>query len=386
MKMKQVQYGMIGGDLKALIGEVHRKGLSFDPRAELVCGCFSAIDELNVECGDFYNVDRSRIYFDYEKMAQAEAGKIDFVAICTPNHIHYEIAKTFLKHGIGVMCEKPLCFEVKEAEELATLAKGKSLLFAVNYCYSGYPMVKVMKKMVAQGDIGDIISISGEYSSGCFLNALHRDETENANIWRFDPKFSGISNTCADDGTHIEHLVHYVTGLKIKRVAATIDRFGKKLDFNDNILVEYENGVHGAYWFCQVACGKSNEMVFRVYGTKGALEWKQIQPDDVIYHRSGEATTVLTRGGNYFSEEIKKHFRLPFGHPEGYYVAQANIYHSIISYLIKCKNGEAITADDLDFPDVDTGVAGVRFVHAVIESGDNDSKWVTVNPKAETLM
>ena len=376
--MKQVQYGMVGGDLKALIGEVHRKGLAFDPRAELVCGCFSAIEELNVECADYYNVDKSRIYFDYKKMAEAEAGKIDFVAICTPNFVHYEIAKCFLEHGIGVMCEKPLCFEVAEAEELAALAKEKDLLFAVNYCYSGYPMVKVMKEMVARGELGDIVSINAEYTAGCFLNVLHEDSQINSKIWRSDPKLSGISNTCADDGTHIEHLVHYVTGLKIKKVAATVDRFGKKLDFNDNILVEYENGVHGSYWFCQVACGKSNEMVFRVYGTKGGLEWQQIRPDEVIFHKYGEATQVLTRGGSYFSDEEKRHFRLPFGHPEGYYVAEANIYKNIINYLIKRKNGEPLTADDLDFPDVETGVSGVKFVHAVMKSGDNDSKWVEV--------
>ncbi len=376
--MERIQYGMVGGDLKALIGEVHRKGLAFDPRAQLVCGCFSAIDELNVECAEYYNVDKSRVYFDYKEMAQKEAGKIDFVAICTPNFVHYEISKAFLEAGINVMCEKPLSFTVEEAEELSALAKKKNLLFAVNYCYSGYPMAKVMKEMVARGDIGEIISVAGEYSSGCFLNVLHETETTNAKIWRSDPKFSGISNTLADDGTHIEHFVNYVTGLKVKRVAATVDRFGKKLDYNDNILVEYDNGVHGAYWFSQVACGKSNEMEFRVYGTEGSLEWKQIQPDDVIYRKRGEPARILTRGGSYFEGEAKNTFRLPFGHPEGYYVAEANIYRAFVGALLKRKAGLPLTKADLDFPDVDTGVSGVKFVHAVIESGDNDSKWVEI--------
>ena len=376
--MERIQYGMVGGDLKALIGEVHRKGLAFDPRAQLVCGCFSAIDELNVECAEYYNVDKSRVYFDYKEMAQKEAGKIDFVAICTPNFVHYEISKAFLEAGINVMCEKPLSFTVEEAEELSALAKKKNLLFAVNYCYSGYPMAKVMKEMVARGDIGEIISVAGEYSSGCFLNVLHETEATNAKIWRSDPKFSGISNTLADDGTHIEHFVNYVTGLKVKRVAATVDRFGKKLDYNDNILVEYDNGVHGAYWFSQVACGKSNEMEFRVYGTEGSLEWKQIQPDDVIYRKRGEPARILTRGGSYFEGEAKNTFRLPFGHPEGYYVAEANIYRAFVGALLKRKAGLPLTKADLDFPDVDTGVSGVKFVHAVIESGDNDSKWVEI--------
>lgn len=377
--MERIKYGMVGGDLKALIGEVHRKGIAFDPRAELVCGCFSAIDELNKECAEYYNVDPQRVYFDYKDMVKAEAGKIDFVSICTPNFVHYEISKAFLEAGVNVMCEKPLCFTIEEAEELAALAKKKNLLFAVNYCYSGYPMAKVMKEMIAQGEIGSIISVIGEYSAGCFLHVLH-EEGETSKFWRSDPKYSGISNTLADDGTHIEHFVNYVTGLKVKRVAATVDRFGKALDFNDNILLEYDNGAHGAYWFSQVACGKSNEMVFRVYGTEGSMEWYQIRPDEVIFNKRGEATRILSRAGAGMSPEAvaKAGFRIPFGHPEGYYVAEANIYRAFISAVQKKKNGEALTEADLDFPDVNTGVSGVKFVHAVIESGDHDSKWVEI--------
>ncbi|MGI6668997.1 MAG: Gfo/Idh/MocA family protein [Acetivibrionales bacterium] len=376
--MECIKYGMVGGDLKALIGEVHRKGIAFDPRAKLVCGCFSAIDELNVECADYYNVDRNRVYFNYKDMVAKEAGNIDFVAICTPNHVHYEIAKAFLEAGVNVMCEKPLTFTVEEAEELAAIVKEKNLLFAVNYCYSGYPMAKVMKDMIARGDIGEIVSIAGEYSSGCFLNVLH-EKGDVSNFWRSNPKYSGISNTVADDGTHIEHFVSYVTGLKIKRVAATVDRFGKKLEFNSNILVEYENGVHGAYWFCQVACGKSNEMEFRVYGAEGSLEWRQVCPDEVVYRKRGEAVRILSRAGAGMSDDAKRYFRLPYGHPEGYYVAQANIYRAFLNAVLKKKKGEPLTADDLDFPNVDDGVSGVKFVHAVIESGDNDSKWVAIN-------
>lgn len=375
--MNRIRYGMVGGDLKALIGEVHRKGIAFDPRAELVCGCFSADKDLNVECAEHYNVDKNRVYFDYKDMVAGEAGKIDFVVVCTPNFLHYEISKAFLEAGINVMCEKPLCFTVEEAEELAALKREKDLLFAVNYCYSGYPMAKVMKEIVAKGEIGEIVSIIGEYSAGCFLDVLH-EEGEISKFWRSDPKISGISNTLADDGTHIEHFVNYVTGLKVKRVAATVDRFGKKLDFNDNILVEFENGVHGAYWFSQVACGKSNEMEFRVYGTEGSLEWKQIQPDDVIYRKRGEATRILSRAGAGNSDESRAHFRLPYGHPEGYYVAQANIYRAFLSAILKKRNGGVLTENDLDYPDVDAGVAGIKFVHAVIESGDNDSKWVSI--------
>lgn len=374
--IKELTYGMVGGDLKALIGECHRKALGMDPRARLVSGCFSAINELNDECAEAYHVDKSRVYYDAETMAKEEAGKIDFVSICTPNHVHYSAAKTFLEHGINVMCEKPLTLNVEEAEELARIAKEKNLVFAVDYCYSGFVMCKVMKQMVARGDIGEIIAVNADYLEGCFLNLLSEKDQVNSKIWRTDPKYSGVSNTCADDGTHVEHLVEYVTGLKIKRLLATSDTFGKKLDLNDNIILEYDNGAHGAYWFSQVAVGSPNEINLRIYGTKGALEWQQTKPDEVRFAKKGEAARVLCRGGDGIDVPAGKLSRIPYGHPEGYYVAIANLYRPIIDTILKLKNGQTPTEEDLDFPDVDTGVSGVKFFHAVVESARNNSKWV----------
>ena len=374
-----LKYGMVGGDLKALIGECHRKALALDPRAELVCGCFSAIDELNDECAAAYHVDPSRVYYDAEKMAEAEAGKIDFVSICTPNFVHYSAAKTFLEHGINVVCEKPLTLKIEEAEELERIAKEKNLIFAVDYCYSGYVMCKVMKQMIARGDIGDIISVNADYMEGCFLPLLSEKEQVNARIWRTDPKYSGISNTCADDGTHVEHLVNYVTGLKVKRLLATADTFGKKLDLNDNIILEYDNGAHGAYWFSPVACGSPNEINLRIYGTKGSLEWHQTRPDEVRFARAGEAAQILCRAGDGIDVPAGNLARVPFGHPEGYYIAIANVYRSVINTILKVKAGETPTEEDMDFPGVDTGVSGVKFYYAVIESAQNNSKWVELD-------
>ena len=375
----QVTYGMVGGDLKALIGECHRKALGLDPRAKLVCGCFSADNDLNDECAEAYHVDKSRVYYDAEAMAEAEAGKIDFVSICTPNFVHYSAAKTFLEHGINVVCEKPLTLTVEEAEDLARIAKEKNLVFAVDYCYSGYVMCKVMKQMIARGDIGKIIAVNANYIENSFLDLLAEKEQVNGRIWRTDPKYSGISNTCADDGTHVEHLVNYVTGLKIKRLLATADTFGKKLDLNDNIILEYDNGAHGAYWFTQVACGCPNEIDLRIMGTEGCLEWRQTRPDEVIYIKKGEAPRTLNRAGDGIDVPAGKLARVPFGHPEGYYIAIANIYRSVINTILKIKNGETPTEEDLDFPDVETGVNGVKFFHAVIESAHNNSKWVELD-------
>ncbi|MDD5987252.1 MAG: Gfo/Idh/MocA family oxidoreductase [Eubacteriales bacterium] len=376
---ERLKYGQVGGDLKALIGECHRKALGMEPRAELVCGCFSAIDELNDECAEAYHVDPSRVYYDTEEMAKAEEGKIDFVAICTPNFVHYSAAKVFLEHGINVMCEKPLTLTIEEAEDLQRIAKEKDLVFAVDYCYSGYVMPKVMKQMIARGDIGDIISVNADYMEGCFLPLLSETEQVNSRIWRTDPKYSGVSNTCADDGTHVEHLVNYVTGLKVKRLLATSDTFGKKLDLNDNIILEYDNGAHGAYWFSQVLCGSPNEINLRIYGTKGALEWHQTKPDELLFSQAGKATQVLYRSGDGIDVPAAGLARMPLGHPEGYYLSIANVYRSFVSTILKRKAGETPTEEDLDFPTVDDGVSGVKFFHAVVESAKNDSKWVELD-------
>ena len=248
----ELRYGMVGGSLSAFIGEVHRKAIAFDPRTKLVCGCFSNVPAENEETASAYAVAPERTYSDYKQMAQAEAARedgIDFVTICTPNVLHYEIAKEFLLAGINVVCEKPLCFEVDQAMELEALAKERNLLFAVTYTYPGYTMSCVVRDMIAQGKIGKIDAVNAEYVQDWLINELEPQEgvQENLSVWRKDPKFSGVSNCVGDIGTHIECFVHYVTGLKIKRLAATTNKYGHALDLNANILVEYENGANGAY-------------------------------------------------------------------------------------------------------------------------------------------
>lgn len=381
---KQIQYGMVGGGIHAFIGDVHRKGIQFDPRATFVCGCFSQDPQKNAATGEAYHLSKDRVYDDYRQMAQAEAARedrIDFVSITTPNAVHYEIAKEFLKAGIHVVCDKPLCFTVAEAEELVALAAEKNLLFAVTYAYSGYTMVKVAKEMIASGKIGEIAAVNAEYAQDWLLDELSAEKDSNAknlSVWRMDPAHAGISNCVGDIGTHVEHTVHYMTGLTVKRVAATVNRFGHALDLNANMLVEYTNGVNGAYWCSQIAAGRLNGLSVRVYGTKGSLEWDQHSPDYLQYTPKDEPTQTLARGCGYLKEEAAAVSRIPCGHPEGYHIGFANIYRNMISTLIKKKAGESPSAADLDFPTAQDGLAGVRFVHAVISSADHDSKWVTI--------
>ncbi len=376
---KQVRFGMVGGDVHAFIGEVHRKAINFDPRAELVAGCFSNIPEYNVETAEVYCVDKSRVYDDYKEMAAKEAARedgIDFVSICTPNFLHYAVAKEFLLAGINVVCEKPLCFEIEEGEELERIAKEKGLFFAVTYTYTGYTMTRVMKEMIAEGKIGDIVAVNAEYAQDWLINELEPVEgaTENLSVWRKDPKLSGISNCVGDIGTHIECTVHYVTGLKIKRLLATTNNYGKALDLNSNMIIEYDNGVNGAYWCSQVAMGHLNGFVIRIFGSKGSLEWDQEHPDFLRFTPKGAAPHIYSRGDGYITEEAGKYSRIPVGHPEGLFIAFANIYKDFISAIVDKKNGKEVSK--VNFPTVTDGLEGVRFIHAVISSAKNNSAWV----------
>ncbi len=380
---KKLAYGMVGGAINAFIGEVHRKAIAFDPRAELVAGCFSIIEQENIDTGEAYSLDMSRVYKNYQEMADRESARPDgiaFVSITTPNNTHYDIAKCFLEHGIHVVCEKPLCFTVAQAEELVKLARDKGLLFGVTYTYPGYTMVKVMREMVQAGKIGKIVSVNAEYVQEWLIDELDEANTGTTklSVWRTDPKVTGISNCCGDIGTHIEYAVHYVTGLHIKRLLATTNTFGKALDLNDNMIVEYDNGANGAYWCSQIAAGKLNGLMIRVYGTQGSLEWEQHYPDYVRYTPKGQAPQMLSRGCGYIAEAAGKGSRIPSGHPEGLFVAFANIYRNFITSVIKVKAGQQPTEADLDFPTAADGLNGVKFVHAVIESGKNNAAWVNL--------
>jgi predicted dehydrogenase len=389
----KIKYGMVGGSLSAFIGDVHRKAICFEPGTELVCGCFSENNEKNRRTAETYGISEDRAYARYRDMAEAESARsdgVDFVVIVTPNVTHYEISKAFLRAGIHVVCEKPLCFTVREAEELERIAAEKDLIFAVTYAYTGYTMVKVAREMIAEGAIGEIVAVNAEYAQDWLLGSLSAPESspgESAGgisaVWRADPAFSGITNCVGDIGTHIESMVGYLTGLKIKRLLATVNRYGGALDLNANILLEYENGVNGSYWCSQVAAGRLNGLVARIYGTEGSLEWEQHFPDYLRYTPRGGAPRTLSRGCGYLTAKSAGCSRIPSGHPEGLYIGFANLYRNIVRAIGKKKDGLEPSADDMDFPTVIDGLSGVKFIHAVIESAANNSGWVDIRELTE---
>lgn len=375
-------YGMIGGSLDSFIGVVHREAISFEG-TELAAGCFSTNPEKNMACGKHYRLPENRIYRDFQEMAAKEgdrADKIDFVAIVTPNNSHYEIAKAFLAQGISVFCEKPLCFDVQQAKELEELAQQSGLLFGVGYSYSGYPMVKEARALIRKGEIGGIININAEFLQEWLVDDVsdEEDAMTKLSMWRKDPQAAGISNCVGDIGSHIEHTVSYMTGLKPKRIAAKLDYFGQPLDLNANILLEFENGAHGVFCASQVCVGHMNGLAVRIFGSKGAIAWQQETPDVLHVTRKGQPMQVYHRGMGYVSPYTAAVNRLPSGHPEGLHIAMANVYRSFIRTLEKRRSGAAPDGCENDFPTVSEGVFGVRFIHACVESSAKDAAWVEV--------
>lgn len=377
---RKLRYGMVGGGPGAFIGAVHRKAIALEENAVLTAGCFSSKQEKNLECGNAYNIEKDRVYADYKVMADEEGkrkDKIDFVCVVTPNSTHYEICKAFLLAGINVLCEKPLCFTIEQAKELSALTKEKNLYFGVCYTYSGYPMVKLAKKLVEDGEIGNVINVNAEYLQDWLIDEIGGGDqsTTKLSVWRTDPEKSGISNCVGDIGTHIENTVAYITGLHPKKVSAVLDSYGMELDLNANMLVEYENGVHGVYSCSQVCAGHLNGLAVRIFGSKGAIEWVQEDPNYLRVTKKGQPVQIYHRGTGYVTGRAAELNHIPSGHPEGLVFAVANIYHSFMNAICNKLDGKENTKDDLDFPSVDDGVEGVCFVHASVKSSQNHAAW-----------
>jgi predicted dehydrogenase len=375
-----LRYGMIGGGPGAFIGDVHRKAIGLDSLAVLAAGCFSREHGKTLETGRSLGLPDDRLYADFESMARAEAKRpdgIDFVVIVTPNAQHYPAAKAFLAQGINVVCDKPLTFETAEAEELGILAKQKGLLFCVTYTYTGYPAVKHAREMIRKGEIGDIRFVNAEYPQEWLATPIEKEGQKQA-AWRLDPKQTGKSSCVGDIGSHVENMVSYMTGLEIASLCARLDSFvaGRVLDDNASIMVNYKGGAKGLYWSSQVAIGFDNALRVRVCGSKGTIQWSQENPNYLVVSKLGEPTVTLSRGRDGFHSHAQSYSRIPSGHPEGYFEAFANIYKTFIKALAKKMAGGTPTEAELDFPGVEAGVAGVRFIGKCVDSSRKGAIWL----------
>lgn len=378
----KLTYGMVGGGPGSFIGDVHRKAINLDGLAEIVAGSFSRDKEKTLETGRSLGISDDRLYATYEEMAQKESARedgIDFAVVVTPNAAHYGAVKALLSHGIPVVCDKPLTFSVAEAEELTALAKKKNLLFAVTYTYTGYPAVKHARELIASGDIGEIRFVNAEYPQEWLATPAEKGDNKQA-AWRSDPKQSGKSNCTGDIGSHVENLVSYITGLRLAKLSARLDKMveGRALDDNSTIMVEYEGGAKGLYWASQIAIGYDNALRIRIFGSKGTIEWFQEDPNHLTVCYLDKPKMVLSRGRDAFADHAQGYSRIPSGHPEGYFEAFANIYKTFVKALAKQKNNEKLTTNDVDFPTGEMGVEGVKFINAAVESSEKGSAWVTL--------
>ncbi|GAK49773.1 oxidoreductase domain protein [Candidatus Moduliflexus flocculans] len=381
-KAARLTYGMVGGGQGAFIGDVHRKAAQFDGKNTIVAGCFSRDYQNTLQTGAMLGIDESRLYKTYQEMAVAEGkrvDKIDFVVIVTPNNLHYPTAKAFLEQGINVVCDKPLTPEVAQAEELAKLAKERGVFFCVTYTYTGYPMVKHAREMIRRGDLGEIRFVNAEYPQDWLATPLETSGQKQA-AWRTDPAQTGKSNCVGDIGSHVENMASYMTGLSIKSLCARLDTFvpGRVLDDNASIMVNYENGAKGLYWSSQIAVGHDNGLRIRVYGTKASIEWAQENPNYLKVSYLDKGTEMLSRGRDKLYPHAASYSRIPSGHPEGYFEAFANIYNTFSKALLKKKAGEALTEDDLDFPTVQDGINGVKFIDACVASSQKGAAWLEI--------
>ncbi len=376
--MKKLCYGMVGGGPGSFIGDAHRRSIAVDGCGTLVAGCFSRTPEKSAATGEELGIAPDRCYASYEEMAQKEAAredKIDFVVIVTPNVSHYPVAKAFLEAGINVSCDKPLCLTVEQADELVALAKEKDLLFMVTYTYMGHVTAKHIREYIKAGKLGKIRAVMAEYPQGWL--AYEGDFGGKQGEWRSDPKQSGGVNCLGDLGTHIENAVSTLTGLKIKRVLAKLDIVvpGRVLDDNDYVLVEYEGGATGVYWSSQIAIGHDNSLAVRIYGEDGSIEWKQEECEKVTVIERDGTMIERHRGNGGIEPGAAKYGHLPSGHPEGWFEAMGNLYHSFTECLQAKKDG-TFTPDMIDYPTVEAGAEGVKFVHRCLESSNNGNIWV----------
>ncbi|MBE6933286.1 MAG: Gfo/Idh/MocA family oxidoreductase [Ruminococcaceae bacterium] len=375
--MKKLRYGMVGGGPESFIGEAHRKAIQLDALAELTAGCFSRSFEKCRITGDMVGIDPERCYASYEEMAKAEAARedgIDFVVVVTPNASHYSICKAFLENGIHVSCDKPLCLEVEQAEELCRLAREKNLLFLVTYTYMGHVTAKHIRRYIASGKLGKIRTVMAEYPQGWL--AREGEWGGKQGEWRCDPAQSGAVNCLGDLGTHVENAVAVLTGLKIKRVLARMDAVvpGRVLDDNDVVLVEYEGGATGCYWTSQFAIGHDNDLRVRIYGENGSILWSQETSEKVTVISAEGIITELHRGNIGIEPAAAAYGRLPSGHTEGWYEAMGNLYRSFTDCVYARKNG-TFTESMIDFPTVEDGLEGVKFIHACLRSQANGNTW-----------
>jgi predicted dehydrogenase len=381
---RKLRMGMVGGGKDAFIGAIHRLAANMDGLIELCCGALSINPEIAKDSGASLFLTEHRTYLTYDEMITKESQlpaseRMDFVTIVTPNFAHFAPAMMALDHGFHVVIEKPIAFTLDEAKQLHQKVQETGLTLCLTHTYSGYPLVKQARAMVADNVFGKIRKVWVEYPQG-WLSKLSEREGNAQAAWRTDPKKSGKAGCMGDIGTHAAHLAEYITGAQITQLCADLNTMveGRMLDDDGNVLLQFSNGARGVLMASQVAAGEENALKIRIYGEKGGLEWAQHDPNTLLVKWLDAPTQILRAGGNY-SDRLSKYAihnsRTPGGHPEGYLEAFANIYRNFALTLSAKIDGTTPTPEMLDFPNTNDGLRGMAFIDNVVASGASDQKW-----------
>jgi predicted dehydrogenase len=375
---RRIRLGMVGGGQGAFIGAVHRIAARLDDQYELVAGALSSDAARAKASAVDLGIAEDRAYTSFEEMAKAEAARpdgIEAVSIVTPNHMHAPAARAFLNAGIHVICDKPMTLTVEESKELVDLVKSSGKIFALTHNYTGYPMIRQARAMVAKGELGEIRLVQAEYPQDWLTEKAEADPNNKQAGWRTDPARSGAGGCIGDIGTHAYNLACFVTGLELDQLLAQLSTFveGRQLDDDVQILLKWKGGAKGMLWASQVAVGNENGLKLRVYGTKGGLEWTQADPNYLWFTKFGEPKQLLTRNGAGAWAEGTRVSRVPGGHLEGF----ANIYTEAARAIHAAREGKKPDAEVL-YPTVEDGLVGMQFIEAAVASSKAGNVWTKV--------
>ncbi len=383
---RKLKMGLVGGGQGSFIGKVHSIAACLDNRAEVVAGAFSSNAERSKASAADYDVPPHRAYGSYQEMIAAEqklppGERIDFVSVTTPNHTHFEIAKAAVDAGFHVMCDKPMTFNLSQAEELAQAVDKSQVVFALTHNYTGYPLVRQAREMILAGELGEIQATRATYIQGWLRTKLEDSDQKQA-AWRTDPTKSGAAGCFGDIATHAYNLGRYMTGLLPAEISAHLRTFesGRKLDDYGTAIIKYQNGGLGTVTASQISHGRENDVLIEIDGTKGSLQWRQEDPNAMVVRCNGQPHKIYTRDPNapYIGAAGKAACRLPSGHPEGFFEAFANIYAAAFDAIVAKSEGKSLDRVNTIFPNVHDGVEGMFFIQQAVASSGQNGAWLSL--------
>ncbi len=381
---RKLRFALVGGGQGSFIGRVHSIAAQLDGRAELVAGALSSDPQRARDSAGDYGIAPERAYGSYQEMIAGELAldgseRIDFISIATPNHTHFEIAKAAVEAGFNVVCDKPLTFDLPQAEELARLVEQHKVVFAVTHNYTGYPLVRQAREMVQSGELGEIQAIRACYIQGWLRTRLELEDQKQAS-WRTDPAKSGAAGCFGDIGTHAYNLGRFISGVLPDEVSCTLKIFaeGRQLDDYGTAVIKLENGGLATVTASQITHGRENDVSIEIDGTEGAISWRQEDPNQMILRQNGQPHKIYTRDPNHpiANDSQKNACRLPSGHPEAFFEAFANVYTAAFDAMIQRAAGEDFEMTDTVYPNVHDGTEGMHFIEQCVASSAESGAWL----------